>query len=227
MLHGAFLGAPKYLDRFVATPTMCGTCTLVHPCAGLVTWVATNPAAGSVTGVTFTPAVDFYGTTHCVGKCGDVRVLVSIWVVPDLVPKYCEYLPQVRLYTNQGDIDRQEPGMIPRPGAIDWDKNTDQLNLGWDPSAWSTPVKKTYTSLTYNFTTHQVSATVSGGAAPHRWTLFEKLSGTIHYIDRTPGATVISGGTSNTVVFQHPDLTTNRWVPMAGDQWDACLLPLP
>jgi hypothetical protein len=226
MLLGALLGAPKYRDLYVTTPAMAAGFTLVHPCPGAATWTITNAAAGSVTGDVYTPAVDFYGICHIVGKVGDVRVLVNVWVVPNNTPKYTYNLPQLRLFKSDADVNRNN-GVAPRPGAIDWDLNTDRLNLGWDPSAWGTPVQKTFTTLTYNFGTHRVNATVSGGAADHRWYLLERLAGTVRYIDRTSGATVVSGGTSNTVVFQHPNLTSNLWVPMAGDQWDCWIMPLP
>lgn len=224
MLPCALMGAPKYADRYVVTPTLAASCTLVHPCPGSASWFMTDPSAGSITGSVFTPAGGFYGIGHIVGKVGNVRGLLNVWVVPTNTPRYTTFLPHVTLYKTEQDF-RTQRGIHPRPGAWRWTEWLAQTTLGWDTTLWNAPVLKTIT-VTPNFGTNELTGSVTGGAVPHSWFVLERVPGTQHYLDRTSVATLVSGGTADTAVFSLPLLTANHTL-LATDQWDCWLMPAP
>ncbi len=224
MLGCALMGTPKYLDRYVGTPALITASTLVHPCPGAVTWFVTNPIAGAVSGDTFTPAGGFYGVGHIVGRVGDVRGMVNIWVVPDDIPRSTYFLPHVKLHpTDQNYHDDRY--ITPRPGAHKWTESIAETTLGWDDSLWMTPIRQTIT-VTPDLGLMTLTGSVTGGVYPHSWFVLERVPSTASYIDRTAACTISSGGTDDTVVFDVPGITAN-YTLMATNAWDCWILPPP
>jgi hypothetical protein len=184
----------------------------------------TNAAAGTVTGSTFTPAAGFYGVGHIIGKVGDVRGLLNVWVVPDHTPRYTYYLPHVHLHLTDQDLHDQRY-IIPRPGAYRWDESLATTTLGWDPSPWSAPVRKTIV-VTPDLGMMTLTGQVFTGVTPYSWFVLERIPDTADYVDRTASATIASGGTDDTVVFNVPGLTTD-YTLLATNTWDCWVMPPP